>query len=510
MPGHARAILAAHPELSCTGKKQEVPRTWGVFDDVLCAGNEATYALLGHVLEELTTVFPSQLVHVGGDEVPTTRWASCPKCRAKAKASNVDVKELEPVFMHRIAATLARLGRRMVVWDEAVSSERASRFRLPADTVVLAWQSIERGRDAARLGYDVVMAPHDKVYFNIHQSSVKGEPGHEGFLPWPVVRAFEPIPPGLDEAAKRHVLGGEGALWTEHVETAEQIDAMVMPRMAALAEALWSGARASEADFVLRWNAQTPVLDAGKVEYFVEPPSGLRAKHVFIESSAVAVEPPRLFPSAVVRWTIDGSEPTASSPPFDAPVTMRDTTDIAAALFLPGGRRSPVLRSRLVKERPHPPRSIPAVTKGAFYSYAEGDFHRLPDFAKLIPKARGRIAGIDLADLERALGRRMRKERFALSFEALVRVPVDGVYRFIARADDGVRVEVDRETVVEDDGEHAPRDADGEVALGAGLHDLRVLYFQGSEGKELELKLEGPGAPLGPLDVVVDATATER
>jgi hexosaminidase len=202
MPGHARAILAAHPELSCTGKPQDVPRTWGTFDDVLCAGNEQTYALIEDILREVVAVFPSQLVHVGGDEAPETRWSACPKCRAAMKASNVRADELEAVFMQRIGAILTRLGRRGAVWDEALSP----RWK---DPVVFAWREQARGRDAAIAGRDVVMAPHDHVYFNVHQSRLPGGPGHDGFLPWNKVLAFDPVPEDLPRERRARILGAE-------------------------------------------------------------------------------------------------------------------------------------------------------------------------------------------------------------------------------------------------------------------------------------------------------------
>lgn len=505
MPGHARAILAAHPELSCTGQRQSVPRTWGIFDDVLCAGNEKTYALLEDVLGEVAATFPSRLVHLGGDEVPPARWSACAKCRAalaRERPGRFDASALQGLFMKRAASMLARHGRRAVVWDEALSDA------LPPDAVVLAWQSKERGREAAARGFDVVMAPHDHVYLNIRQSRAKGEPGHEGLLPWSKVHAFDPSPEGLDPARAPRILGGEGTLWTEYVETPEQIDTMAMPRVAALAEALWTGA-ASGADFAARLEAQLPALDASGVRYFIEPPEGLRAREVFVEgdSKTVTLAAPRLFPSGVVRYTQDGSEPTHASAAFAAPLVVRDTTTITAALFLPGGRASLPVRSTVAREALRPPTALSAPAAGARYTYVEGDFHRLADVTTVAPNARGRVPSIGLAAATRALGRRMRKERFALIFDGFFEAEGDGVHRFVARADDGVRVEIDGEVVVEDDGEHEARDAEGEIALGKGHHRIRVSYFQGSEGKLLDLKIGRPGRPLDALAVVVDEPA---
>ncbi len=510
MPGHARAVLAAHPELSCTGKKQDVPRTGGIFHDVLCAGNEKTYALLANVLDEVAAVFPSRLVHVGGDEVPPGRWSACPKCRAamakngkNGKDGRLDTAALHGLFVQRVAGMLARLERRPIVWDEALAAT------LPADTIVVAWQSRGRGRLAAERAHDVVMAPHDHLYFNIHQSRAKGEPGHDGFLPWTKVFGFDPVPDGIDPGRTKNVLGAEGTVWTERIETEEHIDTMAMPRLAALAEVLWSGTTTSndaQRNFAARLGAQRAMLDASGVRYFIEPPVGLRERKVFLEGDSIDVRigPPLLFGDGVIRWTKDGSAPTKTSPVFDRPVTLSDTTSLAAALFLPNGRSSPVVRSTFVKERPREAFIPKSLEQGAACTYFEGTFHRLPDFDKLRPIARARTEGLSLADAERALRGRMRKEWFALVFEGAFEAPTEGVYRFVARADDGVRISVDGETILEDDGEHEPRESEGEIALRRGHHHIRVAYFQGAEGKELAVTLQAPGRASGPIEPIVE------
>jgi hexosaminidase len=461
MPGHARAILAAHPELSCTGEKLPIPTTWGIFDDVLCAGNEGSFALLDDVLSEVTAVFPSQWIHVGGDEVPHKRWSECPKCTALARERGVPIERLEGVFLERVRAMLAKRGRRIAVWDEAFDPRTLN------DAVVFAWQSKERGLEAARAGRDVVMAPHQVTYFNIRQSHLPDEPGHEGHIPWTDVQAFDP-------GFSPHVVGGEGALWTEYVTTPEQIETMAMPRMAALAEALWYGPSAS---FGERFAAQLPMLDASNVRYFVEPPIVPR-RTAFIDRARVTVKKPALFPFGEIRASATGE--------------ITNSTEVDAQLVLPSGRRSATVHASYVKESPRPATTLTGARPGATYVLAKGDFHRLPDLDRLATTS-GRVDRID----DRALD--LPPEHFAMRFDAYVEVPADGVYRFVARADDGVRVEVDGEPIAEDDGEHAPRPCEGEIALARGAHRLRVTWFQGTEGKELRLEMNGR-----PVEVVTE------
>lgn len=458
MPGHARALLAAHPELSCTGKQQEVPRTWGVFDDVMCPGNDATLALASEILDEVVELFPGPYVHVGGDEVQKTRWSQCPKCAARMKTEHVDIEHLEGWFMERVAKMVTARGRRAIVWDEALDD------RLPKDVVVVAWQSFARGVDAAKAGHDVVMAPYEWVYFNYRQSKTNAEPGHPGHTPWSRVRSFDPTAFGAE-----HVIGGEGLLWTEYVTSQADIDTLVAPRIAALADVLWSPPGNADS-FPARFILHRPLLDARGIAYFVEPPDLGPAKRVFLDRMTVAVTPSPLFADGELRGVF--------------PPIVDATIDLSAQTVLANGRTSPVVTARREKQRPRPAlETLPF--EGVRYRYFEGDFAKLPDFARLTPKRTGTMRTVTLLDA-------FRKEGFAVTYATHVTAKADGVYRFTARGDDGVRVFVDDELVVEDDGEHAPRDADGEIALGAGFHTMRVEYFQGAGGKELSVKLTGP------------------
>ena len=489
MPGHARAILAAHPELSCTGKKQEVPSTWGIFDDILCAGNDRTFALIEDILREATEVFPSKLVHVGGDEVPKKRWNECPKCRARMKNEHLDAEQLQGAFMKKAGALLAANGRRMLAWDEALEGGLAK------DGVVVAWQGEQRGAAAAIAGHDVVMAPHESVYFNFWQSRSRNEPGHEGYLPWTKVLAFDPRPAGIDDAQAAHVLGGEGALWTEYVRTPADLDALLVPRVAALSESLWGPKPADAASFVARFTIQRPMLDASGIRYFVEPPSGLRARKVLVDEAMLTLVTPSLHPDGVIRFTLDGSDPEPSSAVYTQPIAIRTSLSVATRLYLPGGRASDVVRGKFERTALRPgiqPSMEPDMFRpGVLYKYFEGDFHKLSDVAKLAALRTGRLGGLSFDPAFRA-------ERFGVIYEAWIVVPTDGVYRFVTHADDGVTVDIDGVRVVDDDGEHPARDADGEIALERGPHTVRVAYFQGGGRKQLELACEGPGLALGP------------
>ncbi len=471
MPGHARAILAARPDLSCTGEKQPVPTTWGVFDDVLCAGNPATFALVDEVLARVTSLFPSRIVHIGGDEVPTTRWEACPKCGARMKREGLGSSQLEGAFLRDVGGLLAKYGRRAAVWDDALESG------MPDDAIVFAWRSEARAAAAARAGHDVVAVPQQWLYFDRRQSRSSPEPGPYAVVPWSRVYAYVP---GAERA-----LGAEGALWTEWVATPEDVDMRLEPRLAALAEALWSESR-DVASFASRFVAERPMLDAAHVAYFVEPPD-TPARKVSLGSFALPLRASPLFPDGIVRYTLDGSEPTPLSPMSAGDVVLEQSADVAARVFLPNRRMSAVARTRFERQAPSPARAVGKTAEGVEYKYWEADLHALPDFASLgAPKRTGTLPAL-------GLDASFREKGFAVLYEALLEVPRDAVYACTASADDGVRVTIDDRVVVDDDGEHAPRDASGEVALAAGWHAIRVAYFQGAGGRALAVRCDGAG-----------------
>jgi hexosaminidase len=477
MPGHARAVLAARPDLSCTGARLPVPKTWGVFEDILCAGNPEALALIDAIFAGVTTLFPSRVVHVGGDEVPTTRWEACPKCAARMKREALAPAKLEGAFLRDVGALLARRGRRAAVWDEALDTG------LPEDAIVYAWRSEAAGRAAADAGHDVVVIPQQWLYFDRRQSRSSPEPGPYPVVSWSQLLAFDPA--GATPSPR--VLGSEGALWTEYVETPADVEMRLLPRLAALAETQWSPLPHDAAAFASRFAAQRPMLDAAGVRMFVEPPD-TPPKKVFVDTLVLPLVGSPLFPDGVVRFTLDGHDPSPASPPSHGEVRVTESVDLAARLFLPDGRVSAVARTRLEKQTLSDALAVDpsSLVVGVAYAYYEGDFHALPDFASLTPARVGRMPAI-------GFDAGFRAERFAVRYDGLLPIADPGVHRCTASADDGVRVTIDGRLVLEDDGEHAPREVSGEVALAAGLHALRVAYFQGARGKSLTVSCDGAG-----------------
>jgi len=244
MPGHSKAAIAAYPQLSCTGKQQKVPYRWGVYEDVYCAGNEETFEFLETVLDEVMALFPSEYIHIGGDECPKSRWEKCPKCQARIKEEKLENEhQLQSYFIQRIEKYLNAHGRKLIGWDEILEGGLAE------DATVMSWRGMQGGIDAAEEEHQVIMTPGEYCYFDHYQADPEFEPkAIGGYLPLSQVYEFNPIPEELTAEQAKYIWGGQANVWTEYMETTDYVEYMLLPRLLALSEALWTKERNKDYD----------------------------------------------------------------------------------------------------------------------------------------------------------------------------------------------------------------------------------------------------------------------
>ncbi len=235
MPGHALAALASYPELSCTGGHFEVSKTWGVFEDVFCP-KEETFNFLEDVLTEVMELFPGKYIHIGGDEVPKTRWKSCPDCQALMKEKGLkNENELQSYFIRRIEKFINSKGRSIIGWDEILEGGIAP------NAAVMSWRGTEGGLDAAKQKHYVVMSPGGFCYFDHYQGDPRFEPlAIGGYTPVEKVYSFEPVPAELSPEEQKYILGAQGNLWAEYIDSPQKVEYMLFPRICALAEVIWT------------------------------------------------------------------------------------------------------------------------------------------------------------------------------------------------------------------------------------------------------------------------------
>jgi len=243
LPGHMLSALTAYPELGCTGGPYEVATKWGVFEDVLCMGKENTYQFLKDVFTEVTDLFPSEYIHIGGDECPKTRWQKCPHCQAmikkmglKGDGKRTAEQKLQSYSMLEMEKFLKEKRRRIIAWEEILDGGIAD------NPIVMSWLKEESGAEAAKQGYDVIMAPHKEVYIDYYQSEDKeNEPlSIGGYIPLERVYRFEPVPAELTDEQKKHIIGTQVNLWTEYIYKPDHAEYMLLPRLAAISEVQWS------------------------------------------------------------------------------------------------------------------------------------------------------------------------------------------------------------------------------------------------------------------------------
>jgi hexosaminidase len=264
MPGHAQAAIAAYPYLGVTGDSVGVWTSWGVSDTIL-APTARTVSFMQDVLSEVLELFPGPFIHVGGDEASKTLWKSTPAVHARMRELGLaDEHELQSWFIRQMDAFLTARGRRLVGWDEILEGG------LAPNATVMSWRGTKGAVEAARAGHDVIMAPGSHTYFDHYQSQDRSrEPlAIGGYLPLDTVYLFEPVPPELDSLQAGHVLGAQAQLWTEYITTPKQAEYMAYPRLAALAEVLWSARdRRDLQDFHARLSHHLLRLDALDVNY---------------------------------------------------------------------------------------------------------------------------------------------------------------------------------------------------------------------------------------------------
>ena len=345
MPAHVGSALAAYPEHSCTGGPFTVPPggVWPI-TDIYCAGKEETFAFLEDILTEVMDLFPSEYIHIGGDEADKTEWRKCPLCQARIKKEGLkDEAELQSYFIRRIESFISASGRKLIGWDEILEGG------LAPGAAVMSWQGFEGGIAAAKAGHNVVMTPVSHCYFNVYQGDPATEPeSFRGLLTLKKVYSFEPVPAELSPEEAAYIIGAQGCLWTEYVTDGPTAEYMILPRLAALSEVVWSAPDdRSWEGFSTRLVKMMDRYDTMGVSYSrgsyrVE----MTASHD-AESNIITLYLSGEQPSPEIRYTTDGSEPSASSALYENPLPLGESATVKAAIFTDGKMMGRVSEKRV-------------------------------------------------------------------------------------------------------------------------------------------------------------------
>ena len=339
MPGHELAAILSYPELSSDGPGDPaIEGDWGIFPYIYNV-DDHTFAVLEDVLTEVMAIFPSRYIHVGGDEAQKDQWKASPAIQARMKALGItDEDALQSYFIRRIEAFLDAHGRRLVGWDEILKGG------LPPTATVMSWNGVDGAIAAAKSGHDAILAPSPTLYFDHRQSDLADQPpGRVDVIGLRDVYDFDPTPAKLTPKERRHILGLQGNLWTEHVRTEDRVQAMAFPRAAAVAEVGWSPhARLSWDDFAARmptefdrYRALGLKADTAALEVRID-------QRFYPQDNQVAVALSTEIGQGQIRYSTDGADPTPASPLYTQPLTLSLPVTLKAAAFRDGVAISPV------------------------------------------------------------------------------------------------------------------------------------------------------------------------
>ncbi len=336
MPGHAVAALAAYPEYSCTGGPFEVAQKWGILEDVYCP-KEETFEFLQNVLTEVIKLFPSNYIHIGGDECPKTRWKNCPHCQALIKKEGLkDEHELQSYFIKRIEKFLNSKGRQIIGWDEILEGG------LAPNAAVMSWRGTKGGIAAAKEHHNVVMTPSSHCYFDHYQGDSRTEPvAIGGYTPIEKVYAYNPTPKDLSEEEAKYILGAQANLWTEYVNSPKHAEYMMMPRMMALAEVVWgTSVPDNYKAFQDRLLVHFSSLDKMGVNYSKALFEITTKVSPSADYNGVLFSLKSAYDNSGIRYTTDGNEPTINSATYSNPITIKESGIVKATYFENGKQKS--------------------------------------------------------------------------------------------------------------------------------------------------------------------------
>lgn len=475
MPGHLMGAQQGYPWITCTGES-----SWGKsFSSPLCPGKDSSLMFAKNVYSEIFSLFPYEYVHLGADEVEKTNWKNCPDCQARIKTYGLaDEQELQAWFVHDMESHFRSNGKKMIGWDEIVEGG------LSPTATVMWWRDWAPGAvtTATAQGNDVIICPDFLLYLDFI------EQGRD------LKRIYETEPTAyraewhLTPKQQARIRGVQGNVWCERIPSERRMQYQVMPRMLALSEMAWARPEAKNwADFEQRFAAQAPYLDRRGINYRIPDLTGFNDLNVFADTTTVEIE--CLLPNIDVRYTTDGTFPTLESPLYTGPITVTESTHFIFRPFRPDGTAGAMQRAEYRKEiyspaQPLPDRKLENGVRMLYHDFRGRKCEEI-ERAKAV-----RSYTLDSVAIPPRI-----TEWLGLIYTGYLEAPESGIYTFELMSDDGSRLFLDDELLIDNDGPHGPVTRTAQRALAAGWHRLRVEYFDMNNGGELTLRWATPSEP---------------
>jgi len=481
LPGHGMAAIAAYPELSCKAE-QGTPRiVWGVEDIVFCAGKEHTFEFLENVFKEIVELFPSEYIHIGGDECPKVEWEHCPLCQQRIRKEGLFAKDghsaeerLQSYFVQRMEKVLAKYGKKIIGWDEILEGG------LSPTATVMSWRGEQGGIAAAETDHDVIMTPqNDGMYLDRYEGDYKINPVTiGGFTTIESVYKYNPVPAVLVEKGKeRFVIGVQCNAWSEYMYTEALREYREFPRAIAVAETGWTKLENKDyQDFERRIVNACVRLDGHDVNYYIPQPEQPHGSCNYVAFTDRAVLDFTTSRPVKVVYTTDGSEPTPSSPVYEQPLEFTASAMLNIRSVLPSGKMSPTRTIHIEKQTLAPAKTVENKMPGLKMQVTEGAFMESSGLAGVTAWKSSTIK--DIAEINNSLraGASLRDFKpYAAIATGYIDIQEDGVYYF---SSDMEEVWIDGVLLINNKGEvkRFSRN-DRSVALAQGLHELKVVFL---------------------------------
>jgi hexosaminidase len=492
MPGHATAAVTAYPNLSCfPDRNYKVVEYWGVFDDIFCAGKEETFTFLEDVLTEVMTLFPSKYIHIGGDECPKARWKECPNCQKRIATLGLkNEHELQGYLTKRIEKFLNANGRQILGWDEMLEGG------LAPNAAVMSWRGESGGISAAKQKHLVIMNPEQVLYLDYNQGYSPQEPLTVGRLVTvEKIYNYNPTPvDSLTVEEQKYIWGVQSNLWSEYLTSPAKLNYQLYPRMFALAEIAWTEPQNKNYNnFVLnRMPHHIEKLELQKRLYKVPAPFGSTETALIASEYVLDLKP--TIKNGKIFYTIDGYNPDETAVLYEKPVTINipkgEFRTIKTVQISPSGRKSSINKILVRNPDSKSALAVKPTKRGLKFDYFTGTlFQQVQDLELAKPVNSGIFEGTISSEKWKT-----KTERYiGLKFDGYIYIPETANYTISTLSDDGSKLFIDNELVVNNDGIHWLNEAYGAVKLEKGFHKINISYFDQIGGTTLSCFIQQEG-----------------
>lgn len=473
MPGHMMAATNLMPWLTTRGKTGFGKN----FSEPLCPCKETTFEFAENVFSEIAALFPSKYIHLGADEVEKESWKNQPECEELMKREGLkSVDELQSYFVRRMEKFLNSKGKKLIGWDEILDGG------VSPTATVMYWRTWVKDapKIAAAKGNKVIMTPGEYCYFDAQQDGGTMKK----------VYGFDPYNFNLNEKERKNVIGVQANIWTEYIPSEKRLEYMVFPRMLALAEVAWSSAPSNWPDFDQRVQAHTSLMDAMGISYRMPDITGFIEKSVFVDSAYLAVKKP--FDEMTVRYTTDGTAPTATSKILPEKLVVKNSAQFKLAGFNSAGNRGDIYTVDYEKQDYLKPVNVNNLQSGLQFYYYPAYYKNTKLINEKDLAAQKITKAIEIPVAPTA-------PSFATRHVGYFYAPETGVYSFALRSDDGSVLKIANKTLIDNDGMHSSIEKSAQIALAKGYHPFELLFVEGGGGYTLKLQCKTPTGTLADI-----------